>query len=211
MVARYWVARSMSSPSLAARVQFAAQLRWVIDTSDRHGDTQLASRAAAELAIALGWSGQLDEAISFVKLARELEPDPHPWAIATADSLDAMGQGIRGNFVGAGNELVRLAAEFERIGEFEGSGLANLFLAASFFRIAGDADALDDLFVLAERYERQRFGRYSWSALLFERARVAVERNNVAAGVMLRRAFEELTRYGEHRTAAVSRTEGKLV
>lgn len=207
LIARYWVMRAQASPSLATRVDFAEQLTNVLATVDDHGDADLAARAACELAIARGWSGDLDSAVSSLRMARSLVQEPGPWAEASVESLEAMASAVGGDPAGAGRRLIELARRFDELGADHASGLSNLFIAATFLRIVGDDDGLDRLFQEAARYERHPYGRYAWSALLFERARLAVRREQPSAGVMLHQAFEELSRHGEHRTAEVCRRE----
>ena len=206
-VSRYWVMRAQASPSLATRVDYMEQLAAVVASVDEHGDCDLAARAACELAIARGWSGDLAAAGASLQMARTLVSDPGPWAEVSVASLEAMADAVAGDPAGAGRRLAELAHRYDELGAHHADGLSNLYIASTFLRIAGDDDGLDRLFREATRYERHPYGRYAWSALLFERARLAVKRDQPSAGVMLHQAFEELRRHGEHRTAEVCRRE----
>ena len=202
--ARYWVMRSQISPSLASRVPYVDRLREAMATGERYGRDDLALRAGFEMAIGLGWAGDLAAAS---RLLDDLEPRLRRttrYAELQLRMLRAIGTALAGDLAGGIDELIRVAREFETVGH-SGDVLSKLFIATTLAHVGGDETRCEAALVEAERTEIDRFCMYAYAGLSFERALLSVRCDDEDAGHHLVEALRLLTQHGEHRTAEACR------
>ena len=211
--AKFLLSYVTSIPSFALRAMHYAELEEMLQLAREAGDIDLERRALAEMAIGLGWRGQVAEARALLdQLEPAAEAAPHPWTRVQHRTFVALGDALMGDVVRAAHRVADLAHDFDSIGAHD-SATSNRFIAGTLLRRVGDLAGAERVLRQIPLQNSGDIDGYSTAGAAYELAAIARLTDRADALSLLVRACELLDRFGEHRNAGIARRDlaGALV